>query len=78
MSHTKLTRWIEDADARRCYEAASFDRGAGVNETHYLDLAAKVAKLPTWLWRSVNREPQVAIACPVVAYIRDRQPRRAR
>jgi len=74
MSHTKLTRWIEDADARRCYEAASFDRGAGANQTHYLDLAAKIAKLPSLLWRGVNRTPPaVAVACPSVAYIRHRQ-----
>jgi len=78
MTHSNLTRWIEDADARKCYETARFDQGAGVAETHYLELGAKIAKLPSWLWRSVNREPQVAAACPAVAYIRDRQPHRNR
>jgi hypothetical protein len=78
MTHSNLTRWIEDADARKCYEAASFDRDASVAETHYVELGAKIAKLPSWLWRSVSREPQTAVACPAVVYIRDRQPRAAR
>jgi hypothetical protein len=78
MTHSNLTRWIEDADARKCYEAASFDRDASVAETHYVELGAKIAKLPSWLWRSVSREPQAAVACPAVVYIRDRQSRAAR
>jgi hypothetical protein len=78
MTHSKMTRWIEDADARECYETARFDRGASVAETHYLDLGAKIASLPSWLWRSVSREPQAAVACPAVVYIRDRQPHAAR
>ena len=78
MSHSNLTRWIEDADARRCYEAASFDRDAGATETHYLDLGVKIAKLPSWLWHSVNRTPPATIVCPTVAHIRHRQLRRDR
>jgi hypothetical protein len=78
MSHSNLTRWIEDADARRCSDAAAFDRSGGVTESHYLDLGAKIAKLPSWLWRGVHREPPAAIACPKVAHIRHRQLRRDR
>ena len=73
MSQSKMTRWIEDADARRWYEAASFDRDTGVTETHYFDLGVKIAKLPSLLWRGVNRTPPAAAACPSVAYIRHRQ-----
>ena len=74
MTHSNLTRWIEDADARKCYETARFDQGAGVAETHYLELGAKIAKLPSWLWRSVNREPQVAAACRGRLYPRSAAP----
>jgi hypothetical protein len=78
MAHSNLTRWIEDADARKCSDAATFDRSGGVTESHYLDLGAKIAKLPSWLWRNVHREPAATIACPTVTYIRHRQFRRDR
>jgi len=48
MSHSKLTQWIEDADAREiCRDAAFF---AAVEQQQYIHLGAIVAKVAE-LWR---------------------------
>ena len=65
MAHD-LTRWIEDADARRFNEAALFDRSLGIEEKHYVHLGQAVANLTSWLRHHVSRDTLAAIGCQVV------------
>jgi hypothetical protein len=46
MSHSNLTRWIEDAEARQVFETAMVGRGWAVTERHYLHLGTAVATVP--------------------------------
>lgn len=71
MSHD-LTRWIEDAEARRFHEAALFDRSLGVSENHYIHLGEVVANLTSWLRHRVSRESLASIGCQVLTP-RDKQ-----
>jgi hypothetical protein len=70
MSHSYLTQWIEDADARRFAEEVEFERSPTSGETHYLHLGDAIAHLPRWFRREVSREPLAAIACQPLAYLR--------
>jgi len=69
MSHTNMTRWIENAEARKFHEAAMFD-GRGITESHYLHLGETIAKVPSWLSHNLSREALVAIGCHALAYAR--------
>jgi hypothetical protein len=62
MSHD-LTRWIEDADARRFHQAALFDRSLEITEAHYLHLGGAVANLSSWLRHHVSRDALAALGC---------------
>jgi hypothetical protein len=68
MSHSSLTRWIEDADARRFSEAARFDHG--IADTHFLHLGNAIANLPSWFRQNVSRESLAAIGCNALAQFR--------
>lgn len=48
MSHG-LTRWIEDADARRFGEAVMLDRGANARDHRQPCFGEMIAKMPSWL-----------------------------
>ena len=61
-----LTRWIEDADARRFNEAALFDRSLGIDEHHYVHLGHAVANLTSWLRHHVSRDSLASIGCQVL------------
>jgi hypothetical protein len=65
MAHN-LTRWIEDAEARRFHEAALFDRNLEIGETHYLHVGEAIANLTTWLRHKINGETLAAIGCQVL------------
>jgi hypothetical protein len=54
MSHSNMTRWIEDAEARKFNEAAMFARG-NVRESHSLHLGKTIAKVPSWLRHGIGR-----------------------
>lgn len=45
MTHTRMTRWIEIADARQACEAAGFDHGQAT-EVHRLHLGRAIARIP--------------------------------
>jgi hypothetical protein len=47
MSHD-LTRWIEDAEARRVRQTAAFDRSSVVPVRHHDPLGEAIAKVPAW------------------------------
>ena len=47
MSHD-LTRWIEDAEARRFRLAAAFDQSSVVSARHHHRLGEAIAKVPVW------------------------------
>jgi hypothetical protein len=76
MLHSNLTRWIEDAEARKFAETASFDRSGSETEGHFLDLGALISKVPTWFRRSVSHEVPAVIAYPAFAHIRHRHTHR--
>jgi hypothetical protein len=61
MTHTNLTRWIEDADARHIVESATFDRDIG--ESHYLHLGEAIAKVSSRVRHSISRETLSSIGC---------------
>ena len=69
MSHSYLTQWIEDADARRFAEEVDFERSPTSAETHYLHLGDAIAHLPRWFRREVSRESLAAIGCQPVVYL---------
>lgn len=66
MSHGNLTRWIEDADARRFHDSAVFDRHLPIEEAQHLHLGTAIANLSCWLRRSVTRDALAAIGCRVL------------
>ena len=65
MAHD-LTRWIENADARRFNEAALFDRNLGIEEHHYMHLGDAIANLSSWLRHHVSRDTLASIGCQVL------------
>lgn len=68
-----LTRWIEDADARRCHEAARFDRRFAIRETQHLHLGKAIAGATSWFRQNVSRAapaPRPGVGCHVVAFCR--------
>jgi hypothetical protein len=65
MAHD-LTRWIEDADARRFNEAALFDRSLEISENHYVHLGDAIANLTSWLRHHVNRDTLASTGCHVL------------
>ena len=54
MSHSNLTHWIEDADAREICRDATFL--AGVEQEHYLHLRAVITKVADWWHDNVSEE----------------------
>lgn len=62
-----LTRWIEDAEARRYHEAAQFDRSLPIREKQYFHLGKAIASLTSRLRHSVGREVPTSIGCQVLA-----------
>jgi len=48
MSHSNMTRWIEDADARNFSEAAMFDRSPTLAPSRRRYLGEAIANLPSW------------------------------
>jgi hypothetical protein len=75
MSHD-LTRWIEDAEARRFSEAVMFERGVGGGERHFLHLGDVIAHLPTWLRLGASHETLASIGCHTVVPFRRSADRR--
>lgn len=75
MSHD-LTRWIEDAEARRFSEAVTFERGIEFNERHFLHLGDVIAHLPTWLRHGVSHESLASIGCHTIVPFRRQAGRR--
>jgi hypothetical protein len=55
-THTNLTRWIEDADARHVLENAMVDRNIAIGESHYLHLGETIAKVSSRVRHSTSRE----------------------
>jgi hypothetical protein len=55
MSHSHLTRWIEDADARRFAESALFERRLAVSDPHPRSLGGAISQLPAWLNAHLRR-----------------------
>lgn len=72
-----LSRWIEEADARRFGEAVTFERGPELRERHFMHLGNTIARLPTWLWHSVRHDTPPSTAHPNVTFIRRPMDRRA-
>jgi hypothetical protein len=60
-----LTRWIEDADARKFHEAALFDRSLDISERQYLHLGGAIANLSSWLRHRINRGFLTSIGCQI-------------
>jgi hypothetical protein len=52
MSHSNLTHWIEDADAREICRDATFL--TGVEQKQYLHLGAVIAKVSDWWHHSTT------------------------
>ena len=63
-----LTRWIEDADARRFHQAALFDRRLDIGEKHYVHLGDAVANISSWLRHHVTCETLAAFGCHVFGH----------
>jgi hypothetical protein len=71
MSHRDLTRWIEDAEARRAAETAALDQNWRPADTHYRHLGEVIARvLPSWAPLSVSRASLALIGCHALAYVR--------
>jgi len=70
MTHSNLTRWIEDAEARKFYETAMAEQHVGTVENHYLRLGETVARIPSWFHHRVTCESLMAMGCHAVAYAR--------
>jgi hypothetical protein len=47
MTHSHLTQWIEDADARQFCQAASWQLVPATSESHSLHLGETILKMPT-------------------------------
>jgi hypothetical protein len=58
MSHSNLTHWIEDADARAICRDAAFL--AGVEQKQYLHLGTMIAKVAEW-WNPTS--PKTCCRC---------------
>ena len=72
-----LTRWIEEADARRFGEAVTFERGPELRERHFMHLGNTIAHLPTWLRHSVRHDTPPSTAHHNVIFIHRATERRA-
>ena len=46
MTHTHMTRWIEDADARHACEIAMWNQTPAPTESRHLHLSETILKLP--------------------------------
>jgi hypothetical protein len=67
MTHTNLTRWIEDADARHVLENAMVVRSIG--ESHFLHLGETIAKVSSKVRQSVSREALISLGCHALARV---------
>jgi hypothetical protein len=70
MSHSNLTRWIEDADAREFGKAAMSGCNLTISETQHLHLGEAITRLPSWFRLNVGRASLALIGCQALAYIR--------
>lgn len=77
MSHSNLTRWIEDAEARQVLETAQVGRGWTVSENHYLDLGRSVMKVPFWPHHGGTCESLVTLGCHALSRVRHPLARKA-
>lgn len=70
-----LTRWIEDADARRFGQTMMVDCHADTGlPRHYLHLGDAIAHLPSWFRHGVSRDFLAAIGCHAIAHLPIKQP----
>jgi hypothetical protein len=46
MTHSYLTQWIEEADARQFCQAAGWGRAPATTESHFLHLGETILKVP--------------------------------
>jgi hypothetical protein len=49
MTHSHLTQWIEEADARQFCQAASWNRVPETTESHRLHLGETILKMPAMI-----------------------------
>jgi hypothetical protein len=77
MSHSNLTRWIENAEARQVLETAQVGRGWSVNESHFLHLGEMIAKVPFWHHHPADRDALAALGGDMLALIRHPLARKA-
>jgi hypothetical protein len=59
MTHSHMTQWIEDADARQFRQSASWNEGLAATESHYLHVGKTIAKVSSLLRRSMSRQSNV-------------------
>jgi hypothetical protein len=68
MTHTHLTRWIEDAEARHVLENAMV--GRNIEESHYLHLGGAIANVSTRIRHGISFEALSSIGCHALARVR--------
>lgn len=70
MSHSNLTRWIEDAEARQFVTIATTESRSIFTERQYLHFGKSIAAVPLWLRHSVSSESLASIGCHALAFVR--------
>lgn len=69
MSHD-LSRWIEDAEARRFTEEVMFEPGARLTEEQHFHLGDQIVQLTSQLRHGVSREFLASIGSHAIAFVR--------
>jgi hypothetical protein len=69
MSHD-LSRWIENAEARRFTDEVTFERGGRLTEAQHFHLGDQIVHLTSQLRHGVSRELLASIGSHAIAFVR--------
>jgi hypothetical protein len=70
MAQSNLTRWIEEAEARRFNAEATANCNFATTESYYLHLGKAIAKVPSWFHDSVSCNSVATMSSQVLARLR--------
>jgi hypothetical protein len=70
MTHTHLTRWIEDADARYACEIAMWNQTPAPTESRHLHLSQTILKLPALIGSGTMGQYLMSVGGHALAYAR--------
>jgi hypothetical protein len=70
MTHSRMTQWTEDAEARRFSQIASWNQGPAATDSHYFHLCETITKVSSSLRQGISHGSLAAIGCQALAYVR--------